>query len=183
MRKIYTVLPLALLTIGANANPMFAPNAKNSVTLYVAQGTDKGTLFKLVNPLLWDISPMTMVMAQYSQPSEIFRLPARINFNIVQNIAYESCHGLSFFGGGISWDIALVNWNGFYIGGGIGPYYRDNRDRWVASRLFFGEKFFIGKNIGKKWRGELFTLHFSNGDFTKPNYGFNFFGLGVNYSF
>ena len=185
MKKITVTILLAVYASSAiaNQNVMFAPDEQNSVTLYIGQSTGKGTLFKLINPFLWKINPDTMIMAQYSQPTEIFRLPARINFNIIQNIGYKSCDDLSFIGAGISWDIALLNWRGAYLGFGVGPYYRDNLDRWVSSRLVFGEKFFIGKNLGTKWRGEFFTLHFSNGNFTKTNHGFNFFGLGLNYSF
>ena len=101
----------------------------------------------------------------------------------MQNFAYESCHGLSFFGIGASWDISLIDYRGFYFGVGIGPYYRDHWDRWVSSRFVFGGKVFIGKNIGEHWRGELYTLHFSNGDLTDRNIGFNFVGIGVNYGF
>ena len=60
---------------------------------------------------------------------------------------------------------------------------RDSGDKYVESRLVFGEKVFIGKNIGDRWRAELFTLHFSNGDFTELNSGFNYLGLGVHYNF
>ena len=84
---------------------------------------------------------------------------------------------------GISWDVAVINWNGFYLGVGIGPYMRDSRDRYVESRLVFGEKFFIGKNLTDRWRAEFFTLHFSNADFTEINRGFNYTGLAINYSF
>ena len=70
-----------------------------------------------------------------------------------------------------------------YIGAGIGPYMRDSHDRYVESRLVFGERVFIGKNIGNDWHIEFFTQHFSNGDFTEINRGFNFTGLSVSYSF
>ena len=168
--------------MGAN-NPMFGDGHINSVTLHVGQGTGPGSLFKLVDPAMWDIVPMTMLMAQYSQPMTLFRLPARQNLNVVQNFGYNSGRGLSFLGAGISWDVALLQWRGFYLGGGMGPYYRDRHDRYVASRLVFGEKFFIGIPISDAWRAEIFTLHFSNGDFTRVNRGFNFAGVAVNYSF
>lgn len=167
----------------ARPNPMFGKNHQDSVTLYIGQGTGSGSLFKLIAPPLWDISPMTMAMIQYSQPITVFRLPARQNLNIIQNTAYNSAHGLSFLGAGISWDVTPFSWRGFYIGAGLGPYYRDSHDRYVESRLVFGEKFFIGKNISDNWRAEFFTLHFSNGDFTDTNKGFNFTGLAINYSF
>lgn len=37
--------------------------------------------------------------------------------------------------------------------------------------------------LNNRFRTELFTQHFSNGDFTKTNRGFNFLGLEINYSF
>ena len=49
--------------------------------------------------------------------------------------------------------------------------------------LVFGEKVFIGKNINENWHVELFTLHFSNGNFTPANEGFNFAGLSIGYKF
>lgn len=164
-------------------NPMFGNDDKNAIAIYAAQGTGAGTLFKLVDPFLWDFEPMTMAMLQYSQPISIFRLPARMNLNIVQNFGYGDDHGLSFFAVGVTWDVVLAYWRGFYIGVGLGPYMRDSRDRYVNSRLVFGERVFLGKNIGDAWRIELFTQHFSNGDFTETNRGFNFTGLAVSYSF
>ena len=184
MKKIFLILTAVLCSETAVANnPMFAKDTQNSITLYAGQGTGSGSLFKLVDPFMWDFEPMTMLMLQYSQPSELFRLPSRINLSYVQNFGYNHDKGLSFMAIGISWDVAVINWNGFYLGVGIGPYMRDSRDRYVESRLVFGEKFFIGKNITDHWRAEFFTLHFSNGDFTEINRGFNYTGLAINYSF
>ncbi len=184
MKKSFLFLYALLYAQAAFANnPMFANNTQNSITLYTGQGTGSGSLFKLVDPFMWDFEPMTMLMLQYSQPSELFRLPSRINLSFVQNFGYHHNHGLSFMAVGISWDVAVINWNGFYLGVGIGPYMRDSRDRYVESRLVFGEKFFIGKNLTDHWRTEFFTLHFSNGDFTEINRGFNYTGLAINYSF
>ena len=157
---IAAIIPLCA---SASYNPMFGDNHKNSVSVHLGQGTGPGSLFKLVNPGQWDFMPQTMI--------------------IVQNFGYNSSRGLSFLGVGISWDVVPFSWCGFYIGGGLGPYMRDSHDRYVSSRLVFGEKLFIGKNISDKWRAEFFTLHFSNGDFTEINRGFNFTGLAVNYSF
>lgn len=164
-------------------NPMFGADNENAIALYVSQGTGAGTLFKLVDPFMWEFEPMTNLMLQYSQPMEIFRLPSRMNLSVVQNLGYHHTQGLSFTAIGVSWDVALINWRGFYLGIGIGPYMRDSRDRYVQSRLVFGERVFIGKNIGNDWHIELFTQHFSNGDFTEINRGFNFTGLSVSYSF
>lgn len=185
MKKFISLFIASIIPAAANAdiNPMFGNEHQNSVTLYVGQGTGPGSLFKLVNPFDWDIVPQTMILAQYSQPMTLFRMPARQNLNVIQNIGYESSKGLSFLGAGISWDVVPLHWCGLYVGGGIGPYMRVSHDRYVGSRLVFGEKFFIGANISDNWRAEFFTLHFSNGDFTEINRGFNFTGLAVNYSF
>jgi len=185
MKKFFFVSFLILFctSIYAKANVFFDDGDVDSVSLYVAQGTGSGSLLHLVYPGDWEIVPMTTIMLQYSQPMTIFRLSARMNLNLIQNTAYESARGLSFFGGGVSWDVAPISWNRFYVGIGIGPYYRDNHDRWVSSRLVFGEKFFIGAHISEHTRIEVFTLHFSNGDFTETNLGFNFAGMSIGYSF
>ena len=167
----------------AENNVLFDDGDNNSLSIYVAQSTGSGSLLHLFYPGDWEIVPMTAVMVEYAQPMTIFRFPARMNLNLIQNTAYNSARGLSFFGGGISWDVAPISWRGFYMGVGFGPYYRNNYDRWVSSRLVFGEKFFIGARIAERTRIEFVTLHFSNGDFTETNLGFNFAGLSVGYSF
>lgn len=175
---------IAIITAGAAlANPMFGDGHENSITVFAGPGTGPGSLLKLIAPTEWEFSPMTIMGATYSQPMTIFKIPARMNATLIQNIAYHSDRGLSFAGMGLSWDVAFFDWHGWYVGGGLGPYYRDNHDRWVSSRLVFGEKFFIGKNITDYMRVEFFTLHFSNGDLTETNRGFNFTGLSVGYSF
>ena len=183
MNKTLPFLMCFLTVTPTMANVMFGTGDENSFTLHVAQSTGSHNIRKLVWPLAWDFCPQTFLMLTYAQPMEIMRLDARMNVSIMQNIAYESSHGLSFIGAGVSWDVSLFDWRGFYIGIGIGPYYRDNHDRWVSSRLMFGEKVFIGKDIDDHWRGELYTQHFSNGDLTDINTGYNFFGLSLTYSF
>lgn len=185
MRKTFCTLVMILVftPVFATTNPMFDDGDENSMMLYIGQSTGNHNLVKLIWPFAWDIYPQTLIMASYAQPTEFFRLPARMNISFVQNIAYESSHGLTFVGVGLSWDVALFEWRGFYFGVGLGPYYRDNQDRWVSSRFMFGEKVFLGKNFYNHWRGEIFTQHFSNGDITDINTGFNFAGIGINYSF
>ena len=168
--------------IGAT-NPMFGAGDINSLGLYVSQGVGPGNMIRMIYPPKWDFSPMTNILAQYSQPVEILRLPSRINVSAVQNFGYSAHGGLTFSAVGLSWDIAFLSWRGFYIGAGAGPYMRNRADRYVGSRLVAGEKFFIGKNIGKDFRTEIYTLHFSNGDLAEPNRGFNFAGLAGIYSF
>lgn len=184
MKKYIPFLCLiGLITPAFAKNNVFFGDKDNSITLYAAQSTGSGSLLKLIYPGQWEISPQTLFMAQYSQPIQFFRLDSRLNLNVVQNLAYNSSKGLSFAGIGISIDSALLQHDGWYFGIGIGPYMRDYMDYWVESRLVFGEKVFIGKNIGKNWHAELFTIHFSNGNFTPINLGFNFAGFSIGYRF
>jgi len=179
---IFCALNMLFFPVFGKDNIMFGDKI-NSITLYAAQGTGSGSLLKLVQPGIWDFGPQTFLMAQYSQPMQFFRLDSRLNLNVIQNFSYESDRGLNFFGMGISIDTALLQYKDWYMGIGIGPYMRDNMDRWVESRLVFGEKVFIGKNINNNWHIELFTIHFSNGNFTPMNEGFNFAGIGGGYKF
>ena len=184
MKKYLVSLIVATLIMpaAADTNIMFGDKI-NSFTFYAAQGVGSGSLLKLIQPGLWDFDPQTFTMLQYSQPIKFFRLDSRLNLNMVQNFAYKSSQGLNFWGMGISVDTALLQYNDWYMGIGIGPYMRDHMDRWVESRLVFGEKVFIGKNIDEDWHVELFTIHFSNGNFTPANEGFNFAGLSIGYKF
>ena len=166
----------------SETNVMFGDKI-NSFTLYAAQSVGSGSFLKLVQPGIWDFNPQTFLMEQYSQPIKFFRLDSRLNLSVVQNFAYRSSKGLDFLGIGIAIDTALLQYDGWYMGIGIGPYMRDSMDRWVESRLVFGEKVFIGKNIADNWHIELFTIHFSNGNFTPKNEGFNFAGLSIGYRF
>lgn len=166
----------------AETNVLFGEKI-NSIMLYAAQSTDSGSLLKLIQPGIWEFSPQTFLMFQYSQPMKFFRLDSRLNLNIGNNFAYRSSDGLGFFGMGISIDSALLQYDGWYMGIGIGPFMRDNMDRWVESRLVFQEKFFIGKSFAENWNIEIVTMHFSNGNFTAANEGFNFAGLSVGYRF
>ncbi len=182
MKKIVLTL-LVTMPWHAIANPMFAHHTENSIGIFVAQSTGQGDLGHLIGPWDWRITPMTMIMVQYSQPISLFRLPSRINLIGLQNFAYNSADGASFGAAGIAIDVALFDWCGWYAGVGLGPYMRDSGDRFVESKLVFGERVFIGKNIGKRVRAEFFTQHFSNGNFTDINHGFNFVGLAVHWCF
>ncbi len=183
--KKYLLPLMGLIAVNsafADSNVMFGEK-QNSFTLYAAQSVGSGSLLKLVQPGIWDFNAQTFVMVQYSQPIKFFRLDSRLNLNFGQNFAYKNSKDLDFMGIGISVDTALLQYDGWYFGLGIGPFMRDYMDYWVESRLVFKEKVFIGKNISDNWFIELFTVHFSNGNFTPRNEGFNFAGLAFGYRF
>ena len=123
---IFILFALTITTTAtAGTNPLFAPGTENSIGIFIGQSTGDGDLGHLINPFDWDISPMTFFGIQYSQPTTILRMPSRINVEAMQNIAYDSASGASFGAVGISWDIALFSWCGFYVGAGLGEYLRD----------------------------------------------------------
>ena len=181
--KNFAYIFILLFPYCAIANPMFGDGTENSIGIQFAQSTDHGDLGHLILPSDWRIEPMTLLSLEYSQPIKILRLPSRINVHLLQNFAYHSADGRSFGAIGISWDIAFLSWCNFYLGAGLGPYIRDSGDDYVTSRLVFGERVFIGYQINNRINAEIFTLHFSNGDFTETNRGFNFIGTGFRYSF
>ncbi len=86
MKKFVAVI-LSVLTLPAMAdddvNPLFGADNENNIAIYAAQGTGPGTMFKLVDPFLWEFESMTSVMIQYSQPLNVFRLPSRMNWRSV----------------------------------------------------------------------------------------------------
>lgn len=181
--KKFTYIFMTLFPFYTFANPMFGDDKQNSIGIHIAQSTGHGDLGHLVMPADWRIEPMTTIMLEYSQPINLLRLPGRINIHALQNFAYHSADGRSFGAIGISWDIAFLSWCDFYLGAGLGPYMRDSGDDYVTSRLVFGERVFIGYRFNNRINAEIFTLHFSNGDFTETNHGFNFIGTGFRYSF
>ena len=183
MKKLVSVLSMILMMPAMAETNVFFGDKINSITLYATQGTGSGSLLKLIQPGIWEFNPQTFIMLQYSQPIKFFRLDSRLNLNVGNNFAYKSSDGLGFMGIGISIDSALIQYNGWYLGIGIGPFMRDNMDRWVESRLVFEEKFFIGKSFADNWNIELATIHFSNGNFTTTNEGFNFAGISIGYKF
>lgn len=184
MKKLAIFMCATMLIMPAFADSnIFFGDKINAITIYGAQSSGSGTLLKLIQPGIWEISPQTLIFAQYSQPMKFFRLDSRLNLNVGQNFAYHSSQGLYFSGIGISIDTALLQYRDWYFGIGIGPFMRNRMDYWVESRLVFEEKAFIGKNFSNNWHIELFTMHFSNGNFTEKNEGFNFFGAGIGYKF
>lgn len=111
-------------------------------------------------------------MLQYSQPAEIFRLTGR------QNLHLGYVNGdTDWFLAGASVDVIPLSWNKFWAGVGIGAFIRTRTTEKLNSRFTFGERAFVGYNITQTSRAEFFVQHFSNGDLTDKNMGYNFFGI------
>jgi len=165
------------------ANPFFG-NTKNQIGLYVGQGTGGTHLLNLIWPLKWEYEPFNFFMLEYSRPFEFFTLHGRQNIHLGTTLGWGRHDGEDWrnYGWpmiGLSWDVAVVNWRGFYLGSGIGPFYKSGMDARMDSRFMFGIKVFAGYRLSDRFSAEVFTQHFSNGDLTPINRSYNFAGLGL----
>jgi len=118
-------------------------------------------------------------MLQYSQPARLFRLDGRLNVQA----GYVNSKTYPWFVGGVSLDLIPFAWRGFWTGIGFGGFIRNEPSQRVDSRFTFGERVFIGRHISDRISMELFYQHFSNGDLTQRNLGYDFVGISANLNF
>lgn len=168
-------------------NPFFG-DAKNQVGLYVSASTGGTKLMNLIWPGRWESEPFGYIMAQYSQPAQILRLPSRFNIQVGYTIGWgkhdgEDWHDYSMPVFGFSWDVSVLQWRNFYAGAGLGLSYKSKEDVRQDSRLVLGTKVFIGYRIDDRLSAEIFTMHYSNGDLTPVNNSYNFAGVSMLYNF
>ncbi|MCL2737633.1 MAG: acyloxyacyl hydrolase [Alphaproteobacteria bacterium] len=171
MRKILifsVLLALSFKTAPADANVLFGEKT-NQFTLYGG--------YALGNTDLENYNFFTM--AQYSQPMRLFRLDGRMNLHLGH--VNSSSYPWTVAGG--SADVVLLSYRNFWAGVGIGAFIRDRYTPRLDSSFTFGERAFVGHNINKRINVELFVQHFSNGDLTQNNLGYNFWGLAVGVNF
>lgn len=131
----------------------------------------------------------------YSEPGRFFRLQAKNNleFGGFKGLGSDNCS--SKYKGvscqqydqlilGISKDVALLHFSGFYSGVGLGAYIKSKSrdDTRVNSGFLFGERVFLGWNFNS-FNTEVFIRHFSNGTLTDRNHGYNFVGAAFSYNF
>jgi hypothetical protein len=178
----------------ANANPFFGV-AENQMYFHFGLGTDTTWLF--ANPAM--TVPFSIFNFQYSQPSVIFRLPARESVNI--SYAYGWGRTKNHDAGGanpneywdwkkysipivyFSEDVALYHTDSWYFGAGIAVGVQAVQNERIGSKSLSGIKLFAGHRISGVWSTELFMQHFSNGSTAPQNNSYNFYGLGFGYNF
>ena len=135
----------------------------------------------------------------YSQPSTFFRIPAKMNMEVIYLAGKDasddkkvgddlyprdlklSDYDMGMIG--ISQDIQLFNLNGFYSSLGLGGYLKSESTDRISSKFTFGEKVTVGYQFNSTVNLELYARHFSNGTLTDKNAGQNFYGLSLGYSF
>lgn len=152
----------------ATANPMFG-EYQNQAKIY--GGSYVGdTQFERAS---------VFAMAEYAQPVTFLRLPARVNLHA----GLSSGTDITWTITGGSLDVVLLSSGRFYAGAGMGIFYRNKQTMRLSSRFTFGERGFIGYRISDKLSTEIFVQHFSNGDITDRNLGYNFAGVGMVWNF
>jgi hypothetical protein len=153
---------------------------ENQLSIYVGQ---EFTGINGKNPRIEQLCGFHIV---YSQPNTFFRLQGRQNFEGLCFFAYNNKYRkYNRFTAGLSQDIIIpvyiYNCN-FFCGLGTGIFISDIGTEKISSRFMFGQKAFVGIKFGTEII-ELFVRHFSNGDLTSKNEGYNFFGIAIVHNF
>lgn len=182
------------LTTSVHAvNPFFGNN-QNQIMLNLGQGVNS---FGLI-PAPEMFVPFNLAQLTYSQPTTVFRIPARQNFNIMQTIGYGQKYEYTDYVetftwnwadystqiASITWDVALLHNEHVYFGVGMGVAIQGQQNAREGTKFLLPFKVFLGWRFTENWNAEIFAQHFSNGDTGGvANYSYNFFGLGIGYSF
>ena len=186
MRNIITasIILVGVHSVAHADNPFFGSGHQNQISVNFGHGTDANWLLpfpgKRVHFSLYDF--------KYSQPNTFFRLPGRQNINIAYTHGWQNDerwqwkdYSVPMFY--LSEDVALYWTSKWYFGTGMGIGMQLQENERVGTKLIFGFKVFAGRRLSENWTMEFFMQHFSNGSTARENYSYNFYGLGVGYSF
>ena len=185
MKKILCTLLICSATTMAHAkiNPFFN-GYDNQVALNFGWGVDSG--FLIPAPVRW--VPFTMLHAQYSQPTEFFRLPARKSLNITQTLGMGTSRGWHWDKYTIpivtiSEDVILAQGKKWFFYSGLSVGMQAQQNERIGSKLIFGFKLGTAYKLSECTNLELFMQHYSNGNTAPENNSYAFFGAGLSYNF
>ena len=185
MRKfVYaTLLSSVVATAHAETNPFFN-GYENQAAVNFGWGVDSG--FLIPAPIRW--VPFMMLNAQYSQPSEFFRLPARMSINLTQTLGFGSSRGWHWDKYTItivtlSQEFIFARTKNWYFFSGISAGFQAQQNKRIGSKLLFGFKLGAGYRLSECTAMEFFAQHYSNGNTAPENNSYAFFGGGLTYSF
>ena len=159
---IFFILTLTIIT-NANASNIFN-DKQNQFGYYIGGGLGN------------NIGLNGIVSIQYSQPTKFMRLDARQNIQISY---IESKNEPKWGIAGTSWDVTLLNKGNFYVNAGWGFYIRSKETERLDSKFTMGERFVIGYKGENSINYEFFIQHYSNGNLTDKNAGYNFIGVST----
>jgi len=191
MKKLYTILALAVFPISAMADSCILPEKnpfmgtyQNQIAFGIGQGFDTGILLPPpVRPV-----PFYIATFQYSQPTTFFRIPARRSINISETLGLHEKYGWKWQDYTIPMiyateDIALFRYKRIYAGVGAGAGLQAKENERLGAKLIFEFKVTFGYNFNKQWATELFIQHFSNANTADENNSYAFYGLGFTYNY
>lgn len=202
MKKLLTVffgLVLCISPAIANGdaksfNPFFG-DKQNQALLAIGQGFDSGELIAFKH--LGHPAPYYMVQMTYSQPTTFFKLPARQNINGFLNFGFDDANynGGCRYPGTCDWadyttqiftlseDVALLYNDRFYVGVGMGVGVQGKYNDRLNTKFLLSFRLSFGYRMTDRFGMELAMQHFSNADTGTENNVYDFWGLGVTYSF
>jgi hypothetical protein len=183
-RIIIFLFALTAALPAAAGNNLFFGETKNQFGFQAGQSVGKGGFWRLVPGNDWELESFQNYSVQYSQEFDFFRIPSRQNIHLGVFAAYkndikEAVDPVA----GMSWDVPLLRYDGFYFGGGLGVYIKLTHSGRQDSLFMFGEKLFLGYRVSEKFSMELYTQHFDNAGLTPVNGGYTFFGLAALWNF
>ncbi|MDR2269199.1 MAG: acyloxyacyl hydrolase [Rickettsiales bacterium] len=184
MKKLFLICILSIAPGAIFANsPMFG-KSENQFGFYSGIGTGGSSIYNLIPGAKWNLKPFLNFMLQYSQPTKVFRLPARYSFHAGRLFGFGESDGEDWRSYtqtivGLSMDLIPFHSEKFYFGAGLGIFEKSKIDIRQDSRFVFGLRFFTGYRISERWSAEFFTRHFSNGNLTPRNRSYNLAGLAV----
>ena len=185
MTKILCPLILSCIvaTAHADTNPFFN-GYENQIGLNFGWGVDSG--FLIPAPIKW--VPFIMLNANYSQPTEFFRLPARKSLNITQTLGSGSSRGWHWDKYTIpivtlSEDVILAHGEKWFFYSGLAVGMQMQQNERIGSKLLFGFKLGTGYKLSDCSNLEFFMQHYSNGNTAPENNSYAFYGLGLTYNF
>ena len=170
------------------ANPFFAEK-QNQFGINLGQAFNSYALVFLPEMPV----PFNSLELHYSQPATFFRLPARQSVNFIQTLGYGNKykHNVTEWHWRdytvqiitIGWDFGILWTDKWYFGSGLSVGVQGKENKRIGTKYLSGFKLFTGWKFADNWRAELTMQHYSNGSTDPANFSYNFYELGVNYSF
>ena len=164
-------------------NPFFG-DFRHQIALGLGWGVDSG----FIVPPPARFVPFAEAHFQYSVPSAMFYLPARLSMNVSQVVGVGHKYGWAWSRYSIpivylTKDLAFLNGKDWYVGAGCGGGFQVAENERIGSKLVFTLKVFAGYRLTERLASEIYVKHFSNGNTAPENNSYAFYGAGVAYNF
>jgi hypothetical protein len=180
LKKVYVVLFFSLFaSLACQAKDYFGNKSDQAGVLL---GVSIRGNWALANEKL-GIDPLYGVNAYYSQKNKFFRLQGRRTFDVLGFLWEGKDSKYNSFLLGASQDIIIPAYKNIFVGTGVGSYISTIKlTPRVNSKFVFGLKFFVGLKYNDECI-EFVYKHFSNGDLSDTNLGYDFASVTMVHNF